>query len=107
MKNSVNIKLNGVAKWLLTGKPSKQRGNPVPKSSGIYMLKNITNGNSYKDAAKSVSLHPTGILCVCKGRQKTSGGFKWQYLNDCGVETIPEGSRLEMSTSPSAEHPQG
>jgi hypothetical protein len=33
------------------------------------------------EASKSVRIHPSGITSVCKGKQKTAGGFFWKYYS--------------------------
>lgn len=38
--------------------------------------------NSVKEAADSLGVDVSCIRAVCNGRQKTSKGFKWRYLND-------------------------
>ena len=38
--------------------------------------------NSAKEASDSLGVDVSGIRAVCNGRQKTSKGFKWRYLND-------------------------
>ena len=38
--------------------------------------------NSISDAAKELGLHTSNIIEACKnGRQKTSGGFIWRYVD--------------------------
>lgn len=39
----------------------------------------IKKWDSLKIAAKHLGIRRTGIIAVCKGRQKTSGGYKWCY----------------------------
>ncbi len=45
------------------------------------------NGNvikvfkTIKEAAESVHVHPTSVLGVCKGKRKTSAGYKWKYCD--------------------------
>lgn len=60
---------------------------------------------SVKSAAKCANIHPSNITSVLKGRQKTAGGFVWGYYDCSSVETIPQGSRVEISTTRSAEQP--
>lgn len=35
--------------------------------------------NSIKEAATSLDLHATSISATCKGKQKTCGGYMWEY----------------------------
>lgn len=37
---------------------------------------------SAKEAADTLSIEISGIRAACNGKQKTSKGFKWRYLND-------------------------
>lgn len=41
----------------------------------------IKEWKSQTEAAKFYELNSTGIMCCCKGKQKTAGGFKWKYKN--------------------------
>lgn len=34
---------------------------------------------SIKEAALSIKVTPSVIIDTCKGKQKTSGGYKWEY----------------------------
>lgn len=36
---------------------------------------------SIKLAARSIGLHPSTVIDALRGRQHTSGGFKWKYAN--------------------------
>lgn len=42
---------------------------------------NITY-NSISEAAELTNLHISGITMACKGKLKTSGGYKWKYVNN-------------------------
>ena len=70
-----NIDLSGY-KWgresmaVTQSKPVKQYG-----LDGRY----VQTFSSIKLAAQRVGLHPTSIIDTLKGRQHTSGGFKWEY----------------------------
>ena len=70
-----NIDLSG-HKWgresmaITQSKPVKQYG-----LNGKY----VQTFPSVKQAAQMVGLHPTSIIDTLKGRQHTSGGFKWKY----------------------------
>ena len=39
------------------------------------------------DAAKTLNLSPSLICSVCRGKRKSTGGFKWKYLNE--IKQIP------------------
>jgi group I intron endonuclease len=41
----------------------------------------IKQWNSVTDAAKALNLSKSLICSVCRGKRKSTGGFKWQYLN--------------------------
>jgi len=49
-----------------------------------YTLDNkfIQEWDSAKDAAKFYECSSSGIICVCKGKQKTAKGFIWKYKNN-------------------------
>lgn len=38
--------------------------------------------NSVKEAANSINVNCSGISKVCRGEQKTAGGYHWKYIND-------------------------
>lgn len=38
--------------------------------------------DSIKDAANKIGVGHTNIIAACKGRTKTSGGYKWMYYED-------------------------
>jgi group I intron endonuclease len=44
---------------------------------------------SVKEAAQKYSLKATHISRVCRGKRKSTGGFKWMYLDDCNDNTVP------------------
>ena len=51
-------------------------------------VRNVDTGevfNSIKEAADTYDLKPTHITRVCRGRRKTTGGFRWEYVD----KTIP------------------
>lgn len=46
-------------------------------------VRNVDTGevfNSVKEAAEKYGLKDTHISRVCKGKRKTTGGFKWEYV---------------------------
>jgi len=84
---------------------NKYKNKPVAMveaQSGII----VCAFESVKEAAVFAGVHTTSIIGVCKAKPKykTAGGFKWIYAPS-SVETIPSGSRVEMSTTRSAEQP--
>lgn len=58
------------------------------KQSAMKRAKNViclNNGeiyNSIEEAGKRYNLYPESISRVCKGKQKTAGGYKWEFIND-------------------------
>lgn len=59
---------------------------PILTKSVAQIDKNTNNiiqiWNSVKDAADTLKIDASCIRAVCNGRQKTSKGFKWRYLDD-------------------------
>ena len=53
----------------------KQAVLQIDKNTGLILKEFQT----IKEAAESISVHPTSVLGVIKGRRKTSGGYKWEY----------------------------
>ena len=45
----------------------------------VQTNKIIKEWTSSKDAGENLSIYPTSITKVCKGKGKTAGGFKWSY----------------------------
>lgn len=46
-------------------------------------VKNVDTGevfNSTKEASEKYGIHATHITRVCRGRRKTTGGYKWEYI---------------------------
>ena len=54
---------------------SKSRGKPVIGTNGDVTLR----FDSAREAANALGINASSIAAVCKGRLKTTGGFKWQY----------------------------
>ena len=48
--------------------------NKLDKNNNI-----IQTYNTIKDASENNNISSSGITNVCKGKQKTAGGFKWEY----------------------------
>ena len=42
----------------------------------------IAEYETIKEASIATNTHDTGIIACCRGRYKTSGGFKWMYKKD-------------------------
>ena len=47
----------------------------------VYCIELNRAFNSIKEAASELNLYDTNISAVLKGRQKTTGGYHWKYLN--------------------------
>lgn len=56
-----------------------------------YSLKGnfIKIWNSIKYAGKIIGVSDGDIVCVCRGRQKTAGGYQWRYYEEGFVKNIP------------------
>lgn len=57
---------------------NKTRGVIQLSKSGIF----IKQWDSILNAATSLNISNTGITNVCKGRQKSTAGYKWMYTED-------------------------
>lgn len=72
------------------------------RQRAVYQI-NLLDGSTIaefpmaKTAALTIGRSLTGITKVCRGVQKSCGGFGWKYVNPESVETIPEGSRAISS----------
>lgn len=56
----------------------------LAKFHSTKAVKNVTTGKTFKsikEAAEFYKLKATHITRVLKGKRKTTGGFKWEYLN--------------------------
>lgn len=57
------------------------------KPKGTKVIQYDSKGNelgrydSFKEASKATGAHPDTISLVCRGRRKSSGGFKWKFQN--------------------------
>lgn len=48
-------------------------------------VRNIDTGKVFdtmKAAAEYYNISTSHIVCVCKGRRKTTGGYRWEYVNE-------------------------
>lgn len=61
------------------------KGRVAQNKQPIYQLdldnNIIKQWGSVTDAAKTLNLSISLICSVCRGKRKSTGGFKWQYLN--------------------------
>ena len=46
--------------------------------------------DAIKDAAQAVGIKSTSIIGALRGKQDTSGGYKWKYLQDFFYQTLLE-----------------
>lgn len=71
-------------------------GNNLAKCKGIKINQLDLQGNIIKtfdsaaDAGRWLSLRSNSINAVCRGRYKTCGGFKWEYVNKPIIDGISE-----------------
>lgn len=66
------------------GTATKRRGLKTRKSVNQYSLDGtfIHCWDSIKDAEKHTGVYHSHISACCKGKLKTSGGFKWEYADN-------------------------
>ena len=65
-----------------------------PKTGEIWEYASISD--AYNDNKKYIK-HLTYIINACSGRQKTSGGYKWEYINDQKTESKCPQDGVEIS----------
>ena len=58
---------------------TRNKKNSDAKSIAVFCLELNKVFRSIKDAANEVGISPVYIGRCCKGKQKTSGGYHWQY----------------------------
>ena len=57
-------------------------GKYSPSSKPVFQLKNnqiIKSFYGMKDAERKTGIKANGICACCKGKQKTAGGYQWNY----------------------------
>jgi|LFRM01.2.fsa_nt_gb group I intron endonuclease len=87
-KHKISQSLKGRKKHYIARKaPVEQINKETGEVIKVY--------DTTKEAALAVGITPSNITSVCRGRQKTAGGYKWRYHHLSSVETIPQGSRAE------------
>jgi group I intron endonuclease len=62
---------------------TEEQRNKLKETHVTKKVKNIDTGEifvSIKDAANQYNLKATHISRVCKGKRKTTGGFRWSYI---------------------------
>lgn len=72
-KNKINL---SNYKW---GKQSMAATQSKPVRQLTLKGKSIKIHPSIKEAANAINVTPSVIVETCKGKQKTSGGYKWEY----------------------------
>lgn len=61
----------------------KKRNENLDRTYQQKKVTNVDTGevfNSIKEAAEKYSLKETHISRVCRGKRKTTGGFRWGYF---------------------------
>lgn len=64
---------------------SKETREKITKKNYVPVLRFSLDGeyldcwDSIKEASETLNIDVTGISLACKGKQNTSGGFKWRY----------------------------
>lgn len=67
----------------------------------------INRFKSLNIAKRSLGLKTyTGIAKVANGKQKTSAGYKWEFINEEGSTTIPKGSTPQAYGGGNGEYPK-
>lgn len=61
---------------------SEETKNKLRELNG-YKVKCIETGIIYpsvRNAGQTLGIDPSGISCCCRGKQKTAGGYHWEYI---------------------------
>ena len=59
------------------------RGTGCPECRRKKKVLNIDTNKIYDSitsAAKDIGVHPNSVSAACKGRTKTSGGYRWEFV---------------------------
>lgn len=78
---------------------ASERSKAMDRSYLFVKVKNVDTGeifNSVKEAAAAYGLKDTHISKVCKGKGKTTGGFRWEYVKQSDDKTIPSQAAEEQ-----------
>lgn len=71
--------------WLIKPKQYKKtvKKKDIEKNKKRYIcIETKEVYNSEEEAANSVNINVSGISSVCKGKQKTAGGYHWAYYDE-------------------------
>lgn len=71
---------------------TSERSKVMDRSHFFVKVKNVDTGeifNSVKEAAAAYGLKDTHISRVCKGKRKTTGGYRWEHVKQSDDKTIP------------------
>lgn len=74
---------------------TKKTRKKISESNGRKIVQFTKTGEfirvweSAKQAQEEIGVFSTSIISCCKGKRKTAGGFKWQYVNELH-EFIPK-----------------
>ena len=52
------------------------------KGKKVYCVELNKEFSTINKASKELNIDACGIIRVCKGRQKTSGGYHWRYVEE-------------------------
>ena len=64
---------------------TKEQIKRLRESHHTVKVMNVDTGeifNSIKEAGLKYNIEPTHITRVCKGKRKTSGGYRWEYVKN-------------------------
>ena len=66
-------------------KVSEDIRDRIPKRTVYRKVRNIDTGEVFdriKYASEKYGIEPTHISAVCKGKRKTTGGYRWEYVEE-------------------------
>lgn len=55
--------------------------------------------DSMAEASNELGIFKSQICCCCKGKQKTAGGYRWEYADKKGTYTVTDSTKAKMSQS--------
>ena len=80
-ENKANNNINNL-EWV-TAKENMNYGTRTQRTQkSVYCVELDKTFNGIREAAKELNLHSTNITKVCKGKQKTTGGYHWRYVEN-------------------------
>lgn len=77
---------------------SLNSGRTIQSTSSVKCFKNgifVAEYSSVKEAQQIIGLTRHAIIRVCKGKNKTAGGFEWKYVNPRKDDIPKDGKEID------------